>query len=102
VISLSAQNWADYAPLIDDEKIGAAERGLLKLIPVDELKGRRFLDIGCGSGLSSLAAARLGVARHHLHGGFPAGQSRRPKKLSVVARHGLLSRRTRLARRLSL
>jgi hypothetical protein len=46
VISLSAQNWADYAPLIDDEKIGAAERGLLKLIPVDELKGRRFLDIG--------------------------------------------------------
>jgi ribosomal protein L11 methylase PrmA len=57
------KNWASYAALIDEPQIEEAKRGLLKLIPAEEFKGRSFLDIGCGSGLHALAAAQLGVSR---------------------------------------
>jgi SAM-dependent methyltransferase len=55
-------NWADYAAHITPEKIRQAEAGLLALIPADEIHGKTFLDIGCGSGLHSLAALRAGAA----------------------------------------
>jgi SAM-dependent methyltransferase len=57
------KNWASYAQLIDEHHIEEAEKGLLKLIPASEFKNRSFLDIGCGSGLHALAAAKLGVGR---------------------------------------
>ena len=53
------ENWASYSELIEAPQIKEAEAGLLKLIPADALRGASFLDIGCGSGLHSLAAARL-------------------------------------------
>ena len=57
------KNWAAYATLIDEPQIEEATKGLLKLVPAEELKGRSFLDIGCGSGLHALAASRLGASR---------------------------------------
>jgi SAM-dependent methyltransferase len=55
------ENWAQYATLIDEARINEAKTGLLRLITAEELQGRTMLDIGCGSGLHSLAALQLGV-----------------------------------------
>ena len=56
------ENWTSFAHLLDERRIEQAELALQRLFPDGELSGARFLDIGCGSGLSSLAAARMGVA----------------------------------------
>lgn len=56
-------NWASYAALVDEERLAEAERGLVRLLGPDGLRGRTMLDIGCGSGLHAAAAGRLGAAR---------------------------------------
>src|SRR5437588_6926856 len=56
------ENWRDYAKTIDRARIESAIQGLKKLFP-DGLTGKTFLDIGCGSGLHSLAALSLGAKR---------------------------------------
>jgi 2-polyprenyl-6-hydroxyphenyl methylase/3-demethylubiquinone-9 3-methyltransferase len=56
------KNWQSFARLLDDRRIQEAVSGLERLFPDGELKDKHFLDIGSGSGLSTLAAARLGVA----------------------------------------
>jgi 2-polyprenyl-6-hydroxyphenyl methylase/3-demethylubiquinone-9 3-methyltransferase len=55
------QNWKDYSKTVDQKRIDAAVAGVRKLFP-DGLTGKTFLDIGCGSGLHSLAALVLGAA----------------------------------------
>jgi 2-polyprenyl-3-methyl-5-hydroxy-6-metoxy-1,4-benzoquinol methylase len=57
------ENWRDYLRHVDSEAIAEAERGLLKLVPAMRLRGARFLDIGCGSGLHTLAAVKSGIAQ---------------------------------------
>jgi len=54
------QNWRDFAETVDQTKINSAIDGLRKLFP-GGLAGKSFLDIGCGSGLHSLAALSLGT-----------------------------------------
>ncbi len=55
------ENWADYAKHIEEDKIQKAEEGVFKLVPKETLSGKTWLDIGCGSGLHSLAALRGGI-----------------------------------------
>ena len=54
-------NWKNYSKTIDKKRINSAIAGVKKLFP-DGLTGKTFLDIGCGSGLHSLAALSLGAA----------------------------------------
>jgi 2-polyprenyl-6-hydroxyphenyl methylase/3-demethylubiquinone-9 3-methyltransferase len=59
------ENWHRFLTVLNEERISGAETSLRAMLGVDDLRGRTFLDIGCGSGLFSLAAARLGAERVH-------------------------------------
>jgi 2-polyprenyl-6-hydroxyphenyl methylase/3-demethylubiquinone-9 3-methyltransferase len=54
------ENWAEYANSITDRHLQQASAGLERLLG-GQLEGKRFLDIGCGSGVHSLAALKAGV-----------------------------------------
>ena len=59
-------NWSRFLDLVDEERIQRAEESLKLMLEVDTLRGKRFIDIGSGSGLFSLAARRLGATVHSL------------------------------------
>ena len=56
------QNWASYAKRVDTRQIDEAVAGLRRFLGDYDLVGKRFLDIGCGSGIHSVAASRLGAS----------------------------------------
>ena len=56
------QNWLNYLNTVEEAELSAARASLTNLLQVADLNGKRFLDIGCGSGLFSAAALALGAA----------------------------------------
>ena len=57
------KNWQRYLRDIDGERVREAERSLTGFLGLRDLAGRSVVDIGCGSGLFSWAAFRLGASR---------------------------------------
>jgi len=55
------KNWRSFIELVDEARISSAQDSLRQALHVPTLSGRTFLDVGCGSGLFSLAACRLGA-----------------------------------------
>lgn len=58
------KNWSHFLSVLDATRISKAEDSLKRMLEVESLVGKRFLDAGSGSGLFSLAARRLGATVH--------------------------------------
>lgn len=59
-------NWAHFLKVMNESRIDQAVASLTTMLGVTDLKGKRFLDAGSGSGLFSLAARRLGATVHSI------------------------------------
>ena len=60
------KNWTSFLATLDEDRITRACESIVSLLGLDQstqrpLEGQTFLDLGCGSGLFSLAAYRLGA-----------------------------------------
>lgn len=58
------KNWEDYVRHnFSEERVQIARTHLLHFLGLEDMRGKHFLDVGCGSGLHSLAALQAGAAR---------------------------------------
>jgi SAM-dependent methyltransferase len=56
------RNWQNFVDLVGPKDIERGAESLKRLLPAEEMAGRRFFDIGCGSGMTILSALELGAA----------------------------------------
>ena len=58
------KNWEQFVKQhFNPERVEISKKYMLNFLKMDNLQGKYFLDIGCGSGLHSLAALQAGAAR---------------------------------------
>ena len=58
------KNWEEFIERhFTDERVEISKQHILNFLQLDNLEGRYFMDVGCGSGMSSLAAYRAGASR---------------------------------------
>jgi len=58
-------NWKKFIEKLSDDQVHEAEQSLVKALGFSSLEGKKFIDVGSGSGLFSLAAMRLDAAQVH-------------------------------------
>ena len=54
-------NWLDYSESVTQSHLDHAITNLKRLFACERMDGARFLDVGCGSGIHTVAAAKLGA-----------------------------------------
>lgn len=58
------KNWMDFVKnFVNEERLNIALDSLLKYLPPEEYKNKVFMDVGCGSGIFSFSAIRLGCSK---------------------------------------
>lgn len=57
------KNWQRFLEGINDTTLSRAKESLTNFTGLADFRGKTFLDIGCGSGIFSYAAAELGAKR---------------------------------------
>jgi 2-polyprenyl-3-methyl-5-hydroxy-6-metoxy-1,4-benzoquinol methylase len=58
------KNWSDFiSKHFSEERVATSQQHLLKFLGLNDLRGKHFLDIGCGSGLQSLSAFLSGAEK---------------------------------------
>jgi len=58
------RNWQSFVDhCLSQEHVQLAEQSLRNVLGMENFNGCTFLDVGCGSGLYSLAAALMGAQR---------------------------------------
>lgn len=57
------KNWLNFLSHLNPERIENAALSLSSFLNEADLKGKTFIDVGCGSGLFSLAAFKLGAKK---------------------------------------
>lgn len=57
------KNWRKFVGIITEERVEIAMNSLKELLNLETLSGKTFIDIGCGSGIFSLAAIKLGAKK---------------------------------------
>jgi SAM-dependent methyltransferase len=58
------KNWDEFVRrAFSEERVRIAREHILRFLELPDLKGKYFLDVGCGSGLSSRAALDAGAER---------------------------------------
>ncbi len=58
------KNWQEFLNVLTESHITEAQNSLSKFLGQANLDGKKFLDIGSGSGLHSLVARRMGASVH--------------------------------------
>lgn len=58
-------NWKRFLATVNGERVDQARSSLETMLEAKSLSDKTFLDVGCGSGLFSLAAMRLGAKKVH-------------------------------------
>ena len=62
IVSFSfGENWLDFIKEFDKERYKQAKQSMIDMLGGPGLEGKTFIDIGCGSGMFSLAAIELGA-----------------------------------------
>ncbi len=58
------RNWSDYVDnFLNESALETAKKSLLKYLKESDFKNKTLIDIGCGSGIFSLSALRLGCKK---------------------------------------
>lgn len=78
-------NWEKFSTLVTNSEIDEAVVKLKQMLLKNSLDNKSFLDVGCGSGLHSLAAVRLGARTVHAFDIDPQSVSTTKKLLSTYA-----------------
>jgi 2-polyprenyl-3-methyl-5-hydroxy-6-metoxy-1,4-benzoquinol methylase len=58
------RNWKEFIEInFSEERVNVSKKHILSFLKLNDLQGKYILDIGCGSGLSSLAMFKSGIEK---------------------------------------